>query len=74
MSRYEEAKKRYAEYGIDTDAAIAKLKTVPVSLHCWQGDDVGGFDSKDALSGGILTTGNVYKRQGYGQGYVSVSG
>ncbi len=58
MSRYEEAKKRYAEYGIDTDAAIAKLKTVPVSLHCWQGDDVGGFDSKDALSGGILTTGN----------------
>lgn len=58
MSRYEEAKKRYAQYGIDTDAAIERLKTVPVSLHCWQGDDVGGFDSKDALSGGILTTGN----------------
>lgn len=58
MSRYEEAQKRYALYGIDTDAAIAKLKNVPVSLHCWQGDDVGGFDSKDALSGGILTTGN----------------
>ena len=58
MSRYEEAKKRYAQYGIDTDAAIERLKTVPVSLHCCQGDDVGGFDSKDALSGGILTTGN----------------
>lgn len=58
MSRYEEAKKSYAQYGIDTDAAIERLKTVPVSLHCWQGDDVGGFDSKDALSGGILTTGN----------------
>lgn len=58
MSRYEEAKKRYAQYEIDTDAAIERLKTVPVSLHCWQGDDVGGFDSKDALSGGILTTGN----------------
>ena len=36
MSRYEEAKKRYAQYGIDTDAAIERLKTVPVSLHCWQ--------------------------------------
>ena len=58
MSGYEEAKKRYAAAGVDTDAAIARLKTVPVSLHCWQGDDVSGFDSKDALSGGILTTGN----------------
>ena len=58
MTRYEEAKKRYAKFGIDTDAAIARLREVPVSLHCWQGDDVGGFDSKDALSGGILTTGN----------------
>ncbi|MBQ7726328.1 MAG: L-rhamnose isomerase [Clostridia bacterium] len=58
MSRYEEAKKKYAAYGIDTDAAIAKLKDVPVSLHCWQGDDVGGFDRKAALTGGIMTTGN----------------
>ena len=58
MTRYEEAKKSYAKFGVDTDAAIAKLREVPVSLHCWQGDDVGGFDSKDALSGGILTTGN----------------
>lgn len=59
MNRYEEAKKLYAELGVDTDAAIKALKTVPVSLHCWQGDDVRGFDQKvDALSGGIQTTGN----------------
>ena len=58
MTRYEEAKQRYAAYGIDTDAAIEKLKNIPVALHCWQGDDVCGFDSKDALSGGIMTTGN----------------
>ena len=56
---YMEAKQKYAALGIDTDAVIAKLKTVPVALHCWQGDDVGGFDQKDkALSGGIQTTGN----------------
>ena len=57
---YEEAKKRYAALGIDTDAAIKKLKTVPVSLHCWQGDDVRGFDTDPTkpLTGGIQTTGN----------------
>ena len=56
---YAEAKAKYAALGIDTDAAIAKLKTVPVALHCWQGDDVGGFDQKEkALTGGIQTTGN----------------
>ena len=57
---YEEAKKRYATLGVDTDAAIAKLKTVPISLHCWQGDDVRGFDTDPAkpLTGGIQTTGN----------------
>ena len=58
MSRYEEAKKIYASYGVDTDAAIAKLKTLPVSLHCWQGDDVKGFDQDGPLTGGIQTTGN----------------
>ncbi len=59
MSRYQEVKKIYAEWGVDTDAAIEKLKSVPVSLHCWQGDDVRGFDQKvDSLSGGIQTTGN----------------
>ena len=57
---YAEAKAKYAALGIDTDAAIEKLKTVPVSLHCWQGDDVRGFDTdpNKPLTGGIQTTGN----------------
>ena len=57
---YEEAKTRYAALGVDTDAAIARLKTVPVSLQCWQGDDVRGFDTDPnaPLTGGIQTTGN----------------
>ncbi len=58
MTAYEHAKEAYKAVGIDTDAAIAKLKTIPVSLHCWQLDDVGGFDNDGALSGGIQTTGN----------------
>jgi L-rhamnose isomerase len=55
---YELAKARYAELGVDTDAVIAKLKEIPVSLHCWQGDDVIGFDHDGPLTGGIQTTGN----------------
>ena len=57
---YIEAKKRYAALGIDTDSAIAKLKNVPMALHCWQGDDVRGFDTDPLkpLTGGIQTTGN----------------
>lgn len=58
MTRYEEARKKYAGIGVDTDAAIAKLKEIPVSLHCWQGDDVTGFDHDGPLTGGIQTTGN----------------
>lgn len=58
MTRYQSAKEIYAKYGVDTDAAIEKLKTVPVSLHCWQGDDVIGFDHDGPLTGGIQTTGN----------------
>lgn len=57
---YSEAKKKYSALGVDTDAAISKLKAVPVSLHCWQGDDVRGFDTDPSkpLTGGIQTTGN----------------
>jgi L-rhamnose isomerase len=57
---YAEAKRKYATLGIDTDAAIERLKTVPVALHCWQGDDVRGFDTDPTkpLTGGIQTTGN----------------
>ena len=58
MNRYESAKEIYAALGVDTDAAIQKLKTVPVALHCWQGDDVIGFDHDGPLTGGIQTTGN----------------
>ena len=60
MTQYEAAKKRYAERGVDADAAINTLKSVPVSLHCWQGDDVRGFDGDPnaPLTGGIQTTGN----------------
>ena len=59
MSRYLQAKEIYAKLGVDTDKAIQTLKSVPVALHCWQGDDVRGFDQKvDSLSGGIQTTGN----------------
>lgn len=56
--RYAAAKEAYAALGIDTDAVIAKLKEIPVSLHCWQGDDVTGFDHDGPLTGGIQTTGN----------------
>ena len=58
MSRFEEAVKIYGELGVDVEKALDTLKDVPVSIHCWQGDDVVGFDSKEALSGGIQTTGN----------------
>ena len=55
---YEAAKKRYAAIGIDTEEAIRNLQKAVISLHCWQGDDVQGFDRKGALSGGIQATGN----------------
>ena len=58
MERYEFAKEQYKKYGIDTDAIIERLKNTPISIHCWQGDDVLGFDSGESLSGGIQTTGN----------------
>ncbi len=58
MSRFESAKAMYAEYGVDVDAALKALATVKISMHCWQGDDVIGFEGGGALSGGIATTGN----------------
>ena len=57
-ARYGSAKEIYKKYGVDTDAAIKKLMEIPVSIHCWQGDDVTGFDYDGPLSGGIQTTGN----------------
>lgn len=58
MTRYEQAKADYAAYGVDTDKAIEALKQIPISIHCWQGDDVVGLDGGGSLSGGIQTTGN----------------
>ncbi len=57
---YTEAKDKYAYYGVDVEQAIETLKNIPVSLHCWQGDDVRGFDTdpNKPLTGGIQTTGN----------------
>ena len=56
---YELAKERYAALGVDTDTAMQKLAEIPISLHCWQGVDVGGFEDPDrGLSGGIMATGN----------------
>ncbi|NLP35651.1 MAG: L-rhamnose isomerase, partial [Clostridiales bacterium] len=56
--RYESAREIYAKLGVDTDQAIKKLSKIPISMHCWQGDDVAGFENKGALSGGIQATGN----------------
>lgn len=58
QERYQAAKEAYAAIGVDTDKAIETLKSVPVSMHCWQGDDVIGFDHDGPLTGGIQTTGN----------------
>ncbi len=58
LKSYEIAKERYARLGIDTDKAIEQLEQIPISLHCWQTDDVVGFERNQALSGGIQTTGN----------------
>lgn len=58
--RYLSAKEQYAAIGVDTEEAIQKLQSVAISMHCWQGDDVVGFDGAGALSGGIQTTGNYH--------------
>ncbi|MGO2341552.1 L-rhamnose isomerase [Vibrio litoralis] len=60
---YQIAKKQFAELGIDTDKAIEKVNNIPISIHCWQGDDVRGFESPEKeLSGGIQATGNYVGR------------
>ena len=58
MLSFADAKELYLKNGVDVEKALDTLKDVPVALHCWQGDDVVGFDSKQSLSGGIQTTGN----------------
>jgi L-rhamnose isomerase len=58
-SAYKAASERYAALGVDTESALKRLATVPVSLHCWQGDDVAGFEKSSAeIGGGLAVTGN----------------
>jgi L-rhamnose isomerase len=60
MTSYEMARERYAQYGVDTEAVLTQLEELAISIHCWQGDDVGGFERPDATleGGGIQVTGN----------------
>ena len=62
MNRYQQSKKVFANYNVDTEKAIEILKDMPISVHCWQGDDVMGFDNQSSLDGGIQTTGNYVGR------------
>lgn len=59
MGQYDSAKAQFADWGVDTEAALCALSAIPISLHCWQGDDVRGFETKLGTSGGgIQATGN----------------
>ena len=58
MNRFEDAARIYAQAGVDVEKALERLSKIPVSMHCWQGDDVKGFLLDGELSGGIQTTGN----------------
>lgn len=58
MNRYESAREQYRAIGVDTEKALEALTEAAVSIHCWQGDDINGFESKASLSGGIQVTGN----------------
>ncbi len=62
MSRFEESVKIYQKYGVDVEKALETVKNIPIALHCWQGDDVLGFEGAGALTGGIQTTGNYVGR------------
>lgn len=58
VKAYEQAKEIYCEQGVDTDAAIARANRIPISMHCWQGDDFHGLENSGALNGGIAVTGH----------------
>lgn len=62
MSMYQEAKERYAAWGVDADSAIARLKEIPVSIHCWQGDDVTGWKTPEKPFPAAFATGNYPAR------------
>ena len=54
QNAYSLDQERYAAFGVDTDKALKTLAQIPISLHCWQGDDVGGFESPEAELGGVI--------------------
>ena len=60
MDSYEIARIKYRELGVNTEFVLEKMENIPISIHCWQGDDVGGFEHPDSYltGGGILATGN----------------
>ena len=58
VGKYEEAKEQYRGLGIDTEQVLEDMQNLTISMHCWQGDDLGGFDHDGPLSGGIQATGN----------------
>ena len=58
MTSYELARSKYARHGVDVEAVLAQLEAVAISVHCWQGDDIGGFEGFGGASGGIAVTGN----------------
>ncbi len=62
--RYEAAREVYKAVGVNTDEALKALQKIPISMHCWQGDDVIGFDGAGALTGGIQATGSYPGRAG----------
>ena len=55
---FTDAKNKFAKYGVDVEKALSEIKEYALSVHCWQGDDVLGFQNSGVLTGGIQTTGN----------------
>ena len=55
---YADAREQYGEFGVDTEAVLDRMADIQISIHCWQGDDVSGFERGGPLTGGILATGN----------------
>jgi L-rhamnose isomerase len=66
VTQYERARSEYADLGVDVESVLDALAEIPVSIHCWQGDDVGGFERPDSVlaGGGIQATGNFPERLG----------
>ena len=71
---YRIAREQYASLGVDTEKALSTLEKIPISLHCWQGDDVTGFADPEAeLSGGLAATGNYLKKCGKKPSHAAIS-